>query len=101
MILYNVTVIIEEGIEQEWLAWMKHIHIPDVMATGQFISKRLLKVLESPNEGVTYCVQYIADSREEYDKYRLEFEPALLHTLQAQFVNKLISFSTLMEFTDQ
>ena len=98
MILYNITVILEEGIEREWLIWMQNTHIPEVMATGKFVSQRILKVLESPNEGVTYCVQYVADTKELYDSYRVQFEQGFLHTLQNKYPNKLVSFSTIMEF---
>jgi hypothetical protein len=63
MLLYNVTLIIEEDIAAEWLKWMKEIHIPEVMETGKFVSNRLLKVLDSPNEGVTYCAQYVAETQ--------------------------------------
>jgi hypothetical protein len=34
MILYNVTVSVDPEIHDEWLAWMKSKHIPDVLATG-------------------------------------------------------------------
>ena len=98
MILYNITVIIEEDIEREWLVWMQNTHIPAVMEAGKFASHRLLRVLESPNEGVTYCVQYVADSKEAYDQYRLTFEEQFLHRLRSRYVNKLVSFSTIMEF---
>jgi hypothetical protein len=101
MILYNITIIIEDEIERDWLIWMHNIHIPEVMAAGQFVSKRLLKVLDSPNEGITYCVQFISESREAYNNYRLHSEPALMHALQSKFANRLVSFNTIMEFIDQ
>ena len=41
MLLYNVTVIIEDAAAEEWLQWMQEIHIPEVMATGKFVSNRL------------------------------------------------------------
>lgn len=33
MIVYSVTVNIDSSIHEDWLAWMKSKHIPDVMAT--------------------------------------------------------------------
>ena len=44
MIIYNVTVNIEDSIHDEWLKWIKN-HIPQVLATGKFIDARLTKVL--------------------------------------------------------
>ncbi|HEY1023732.1 MAG TPA: DUF4286 family protein [Sphingobacteriaceae bacterium] len=100
MILYNVTIIIDEGIEKEWLNWMRTIHIPEVMATGKFVSNRLLRVLESPNEGITFCSQYIADSLESYNEYRNEFSPALQAAYPAEFENRFVTFRTIMEYVD-
>jgi hypothetical protein len=45
MLLYNVTVNVELGVHAEWLAWMKAVHIPEVMATGIFKSHRICNLL--------------------------------------------------------
>jgi hypothetical protein len=98
MLLYNVTLIIEDSAAEEWLQWMNEIHIPEVMATGKFVSNRLLKVLDSPNEGITYCAQYVAATMEDYQDYQTNFAPALQADLQAKFENRFVAFRTLMEF---
>lgn len=98
MLLYNVTVIIEDAAAEEWLQWMQEIHIPEVMETGKFVSHRLLKVLDSPNEGVTYCTQYIAESLADYEDYEQNYAPTLRAAVQQKFENRLVSFRTLMEF---
>jgi hypothetical protein len=100
MLLYNVTIIIEEPAESAWLQWMQKIHIPEVMATGKFVSNRLLKVLDSPNEGVTYCSQYIAETMEDYTAYQHEYAPALQQKLQDKFENQFVAFRSLMEYVD-
>lgn len=100
MLLYNVTLIIEDSVAQEWLAWMQEIHIPEVMGTGKFVSNRLLKVLDSPNEGVTYCAQYIAETEASYNEYKAQYAPALQAKLQVKFENKVLAFRTLMQFVD-
>ena len=100
MILYNVTIILEESAEQEWLPWMKEEHIPEVMASNCFVSNRMLKVLDSPNEGVTYCMQYIADTPEAYEKYKNEFAAQLQAAAISRFENRFVAFRTLMEFVD-
>jgi hypothetical protein len=98
MLLYNVTVIIEDAAQEEWLQWMQEIHIPAVMETGKFVSNRLLRVVDSPNEGITFCVQYIAESLAEYEDYQLNHAPALQAELQTKFENRFVAFRTLMEF---
>ena len=100
MLLYNVTLIIEESAADEWLQWMQEVHIPEVMATDKFISNRLLKVIDSPNEGVTYCAQYIAENEANYQDYQTNFAPALQAKLQAKFESRVLAFRTLMTFVD-
>ncbi|HEY0896620.1 MAG TPA: DUF4286 family protein [Sphingobacteriaceae bacterium] len=100
MILYNVTIIIDEAIEEEWARYIRNTYIPDIMATGSFVSNRLLRVLDSPNEGSTYCIQFVAENLGKYQNYQNEF----IHPIQAEhqkhFENRFVSFSTIMEYVD-
>lgn len=98
MFLYNVTLILEESAAAEWLQWMQETHIPQVMATGMFVSNRLLKVVDSPNEGVTYCAQYVADSLENYNQYQEVYAPALQAELNERYKNRFVAYRSLMEF---
>ena len=97
MIIYNETIIVDESIYKEWLNWMETVHIPAILKTGLFNSYRILKVIDSPNEGVTYCVQYFADNRQSYN----DFEQTHLQQLQAlhmqKFENQFVLFNTLMQ----
>lgn len=77
---------------------MTETHIPEVLATGLFVSNRLLKVIDSPNEGVTYCAQYVAQSLEDYNVYQQNFDSALVQDLDIKFKDKFVSFRTLMEY---
>ena len=100
MILFNITIILDNEIHNEWLHWMKTRQIQDVMNTGCFVSNRLLHVLDSPNEGVTYCVQYISDSLEKLNEFKQKHDHSIQAKLPEQFNNKLVLFSTVMEFID-
>ena len=69
MIIYNVTINIDDSIHDEWLLWIKQ-HIPQVLGTGKFEKATLTKVLvEDDIEGHTYSVQYRSYSREALDAY--------------------------------
>jgi uncharacterized protein YqcC (DUF446 family) len=98
MFLYNVTLILDDAAAEEWLQWMQDIHIPEVMATGMFVSNRLLKVVDSPNEGVTYCAQYVAETMDHYNKYQEVFAPALQAELNERYKNRFVAYRSLMEF---
>jgi len=98
MFLYNVTLILEDAAAQEWLQWMQDVHIPKVMATGMFVSNRLLKVVDSPNEGVTYCAQYVAETLDQYNQYQQLYAPALQEQLNERYKNRFVAYRSLMEF---
>lgn len=100
MIIFNDTVIVDEAIHESWLNWMTEVHIPAVMATGYFNSYQVLNVIDSPNEGVTYCIQYQTDSLESFN----QFYSKHLHRLQdihnKRFENQFVLFNTLMKTVD-
>ena len=100
MIIYNETFVVESNAEQEWLQWIQQEHIPAAMATGYFTEYTILTVIDSPNEGVTYCVQYITD---EMVKYNL-FKERHLHHMHTrhhqQFENRYVLFNSLMKTID-
>jgi hypothetical protein len=98
MILYNITVIIDESISDQWLDWIQNDHLPEIMATELFESFRLLKVLDSPNEGVTYCIQLIVENEEKYGRYLRKFEPQFRSQHINKFGNSLVIFPSAMEF---
>ncbi|SOD20464.1 DUF4286 family protein [Pedobacter xixiisoli] len=98
MLLFNVTVIVEEASAADWLSWMKEVHIPQLMETESFVSHRLLKIVDSPNEGVSYCVQFIAESEEKHQSFLALHEKQFIADIYAKYPNKLVVFSTLMEF---
>lgn len=101
MILYNVTVNIDESIHKEWLAWIKN-HIPEVLATGKFIDARLTKVLvEEEMGGTTYAVQYKAKSREALEEYYKNHAAALKKEGLQRFADKMLAFRTELEIIDE
>ena len=62
MIIYNVTVNVDEDVLPEWLKWMSRQHIPDVMKTGLFIECKLSKILAEEAGGKSYSVQYLLEN---------------------------------------
>ena len=100
MIIFNDTVIIEEAIQQKWLKWIKEVHIPAVMATGHFKSYQVLNVIDSPNEGVTYCIQYRADSIADFNQFYSKHLHRLQEAHNQEFENQFVIFNTLMRTVD-
>ncbi len=102
MYIYNITTNIEEGIHREWVHWMKETHIPDVLATGKFLSAKMCKVLvEEEMGGMTYSVQFTTVSKETLQKYYDEDASRLREDAHLRFPNQFVSFRTELEVVSE
>ena len=101
MILYNVTVSIDPGINQEWLDWMRTTHIPDVMRTGCFIESRISRVHGEEEGGMTFAISYVALSEEKMDEYQREHAPRLQADHSARFDGRFAAFRTLLTIIEE
>ena len=101
MIIYNVTSNIDESVHQQWLIWIKE-HIPQVLSTGCFVEAKLTRVLvEEDMGGVTYSVQYRANSREDLERYYKVYADALRQDAFKRFADKVLAFRTELEVIDE
>jgi len=101
-VVYNVTIIIDHSVHDEWVDWMKNEHIPEVMATGKFTSWKMLRIIEDHNpDGMTYAIQYHAPDMEAYLTYQNECAPALQQDAQNKFGGLFGAFRTCMEVIEE
>ncbi len=101
MIIYNVTVSIDESIHNDWLIWIKE-HIPQVLGTGKFEKATLTKVLvEEELGGHTYSIQYRSYSREALDAYYKEDADKLRTDGLTKFADKMLAFRTELQIVDE
>jgi len=97
MILYNVTVKIDHIIEEDWMRWMKRVHIPDVMNTKLFSDNKIFRIMSvDESDGITYAIQYFCKDIDAYMKYQNEFAPALQKDHTDRYQGKFVAFRTLM-----
>lgn len=95
MIIYSVTISVDEKIEKEWVDWMRNIHIPEVMATELFLNCRFAKLISHKEEGyVNYSAQYSCASSEDLDHYKMNFAKQLQQKSLEQFANQMHAFRT-------
>jgi len=98
MIIYNVTSNVHDDIHEQWLHWMQHEHIPEMIATGKFIKARLVKVLvDEEMGGQTYSVQFFTDTRATLEKYYEEDAPRLREQTRMKFGDGVVSFRTELQ----
>jgi hypothetical protein len=102
MILYNVTSNIDQSIHEQWLQWMQEKHIPEILATGKFMSAKLVRVLvEEEMGGLTYAAQYATDSKETLLKYYDQDAPKFREEGLRLFGDKVLTFRTELELISE
>lgn len=101
MYIYNVTTKVDHSIHEPWLMWMNSKHIPDVMASNCFTKYQFVRIVEIDEaDGVTYAVQYFANSKADYNRYIELHAPALREDANRTWGNKFIGFRSLMQVVD-
>ena len=102
MIIYNVTINIDESIHHDWLNWMQNKHINEVLVTGLFSHAKLVKVLvEEEMGGTTYSIQYSAESNEKLQEYYKTYAPKLREEGMRLFGDKMLAFRTELEVINE
>jgi Domain of unknown function (DUF4286) len=102
-VIYNVTINVDDDIHQDWLEWMKKIHIPEVMQTGLFEGFRVLRVITPLGEedpGTTYAIQYTLSDIKHFLAYTEQYAKELREKAHKRYGEKVVAFRTLLEVVD-
>jgi len=98
MVVYNVTIKVETSVCDEWVDWMKAVHMPSLMSTGLFTENRLSRLLEQDEtDGVTFSAQYVCNSITEYNRYIDEHSEQMRQQSFERFGGKFVAFRSIME----
>ncbi len=99
MVIYNVTVSVDDKIHQEWLEWMQNKHIPDVLATGIFSEHKFCRIVsrQPDEEGHAYAIQYFCENLAALQRYQAQFAPALQAEHTKKFDGHFAAFRTILE----
>ncbi|GGE04005.1 DUF4286 family protein [Psychroflexus salis] len=97
MYIYNVTINIQEDVEQKWLNWMRDTHIPAMLNTGKFSKALMTRVdVEEPMGGITYSVQYTTANKKTLEAYYQE-DAEKLRNQSKKFEGKFVAFRTTLK----
>jgi len=98
MIVYNETIKIDERIHEEWLDWIKTVHLPAIMATGKFSENRICRILQEEEDGgVTYAIQYHSPDMDTFKRYQQEDAARFQRMHMDRYRDRYVAFRTLME----
>jgi hypothetical protein len=98
MLIYNITYLVSHEIHDEWLAWIKSSHAPEMLSTGHFSGYTVLRLRDvDETEGITYALQFRIPDEVHYSQYLSESAPALRLKATQRWGEKVMAFRTLME----
>ena len=101
MIVYNVTTKVDHSIAVAWLQWMKEEHIPEVIATGCFSHSRILRLLEvDETDGLTFAIQYEAESKALYNRYIDKYAGELRKKAIEKWEGFITAFRSVMQVAE-
>lgn len=95
MYLYNISVIIEESVHHEIVTWIRQHFIPSVDPSAQ-----LLSMMDSPHDGVTYCIQLHIEHAADIAHFRETYLMELQRYLGESHTNKAFLFDSVMKYLE-
>lgn len=97
MLIYNVTVKIDNDIESEWISWQRDVHIPGVMASRLFYDCQFSKLISHEEEdGKTYVMQFYAKDKNAFENFKKHHADRLRDLSLEKWDNKFVVFESLL-----
>lgn len=97
MLIYNISYHLNEAIEENFLIWIKEIHIPDVEKEGTLKNPRLCKILSHREAGeVSYTLQWEVEDAASLHRWHIKMGNHAASELMKIFKEKVLFFETLM-----
>jgi len=95
MITYEVKLVVQSDIEDEWLHWMRTVHVPDVIATGLLRSYQILKPKGTER---VYLFQYHFENENDFRSYEQNNAEKLRQDVKDRYDGKFSGERTIYEW---
>jgi len=84
---YRVSVGVDDDIAEEWLAWMRTIHVPEVLATGCFTGCTFTRQVEPESRGRRQCflLEYGLATLDQFKAYEVRHAARLREAHSARY----------------
>jgi hypothetical protein len=93
MYLYNISIIVDNDRHEILIKWLKDNWLNTLPAQAKF-----LKLLDSPHEGHTYCVQLIFENPSEIPTFQQEKLVILQSHIATNHLEKAFLFDSTMKY---
>ena len=95
MYLYNVTIIVENDVSD---VVKQYLHDELLNEQDRDRSLSLLELLDSPHEGVTYCIQLRCHDWDDVSAFRANDLVTLQNRLNERYPGQIVFFDSAMKY---
>jgi len=100
--VYRVVVRVDREIAEEWLQWMRSVHVPEVLDTGCFTGCAISRQVEPVGVGprASFALEYGLASLEQFERYQARHGDALREAHTSRYAGRFEasrSISTLVD----
>ena len=81
----------------EWFNWFPWFDECQANKLNLFIENKVAKIHAEEDGGLSYSVQYLLKSWDDYNLYQSKFAPHLQKKYQDKYANKSVAFRTVLE----
>jgi len=92
MILYNISIMVEDRSHDAVYGWLTNEFRQDTFGA------RFLKMLDSPHEGTTYCVQLMAEDERDITSFQEGFVRQLQDYIAQEHAGSAFVFDSKMAY---
>ncbi len=94
--IMNTTYLVGKETEQRFLNWLRNEYVPQALETRLVSDARLMKVLTSEEEGISYSLQFTAENIHHLNQFKKEFFSLRELDIRKHFGERVLYFSTLL-----
>ena len=95
-IIYNTSFIIDEAIEEEWIAFIRRHYMQPLQENKLCEDIIFTKVSIDQAEGKTYSLQVVFSSEERQNYFLQTWLPTIEEQISKQFSNRYLYFSSVL-----
>ncbi|MFC6103863.1 DUF4286 family protein [Olivibacter domesticus] len=100
MVLLNITNIVSDQRVDQYMSWLQREYIPLIQETKHFNEIKLLKILDSPNEGHSFSLQLVTADLKYITTFKQTLYILLQQKMQQELQGHLFLFDSTMQYLD-
>lgn len=98
MLIFNTTFHVEDGLQDEFIGFLKTIYVPQALVSNLLVEPSLAKIDRQHEEsGVSYALQFKTDNIDTLNKWVEQTGENLSLEMSKKFGIKVGGFATLLE----